>query len=170
MHEIGLRKLSGEPTEIANLQWVLENAPTYAELITGAPPGFADAHSTFTVLPDGKTYDDKYVFGIYMGPRMVGCVDLIKGYPEPNTALLGLLLVAEPFQGQGIGSAAYRAIEDVIRAWGTCTKIRLGVVGTYAGVLPFWKRHGFTQTGETKPYCYGPIVSEIIILTKSLAP
>ena len=155
---------------MANLQRVLEDAPTYAGLITGAPPGSADAQSTFTILPDGKTYDDKYVFGIYLEPQMVGCVDLIKGYPEPNTALLGLLLVAEPFQRRGIGSAAYRAIEDVIRAWGTCAKIRLGVVRTNAGVLPFWKRLGFTQTGETKPYSYGSIVSELVILTKSLAP
>jgi ribosomal protein S18 acetylase RimI-like enzyme len=99
---------------------------------------------------------------------MVGCIDLIEGYPEPDTATLGLLLIAESFQGQGIGSEAYRATEATVRAWGTCTKIRLGVVRTNAAVLPFWIRLGFTETGESKPYSCGPVLSEIVILTKTL--
>jgi hypothetical protein len=66
---------------MAALQRVIEDAPTYAELVTGAPPGLADAQSTFTALPPGKTYADKHVFGIYQGSRMVGCIDLIHGHP-----------------------------------------------------------------------------------------
>ena len=168
VRELRLSELSGHPSEMADLQRVLDQAPAYAERVTGAPPGRADAQSMFTILPDGKTYEDKYVFGIYLGSQMVGCADLIKAYPRPDTVLLGLLLIAEPFQGQGIGSAAYRAIEDVIRGWNTCAQIRLGVVRTNAEVLPFWTQLGFIETGESKPYRYGPIVSETIILVKSL--
>jgi hypothetical protein len=29
---------------------------------------------------------------------------------------------------------------------------------------------GFTETGETKTYRYGPVLSEIVILTKKLLP
>jgi hypothetical protein len=53
-----LRQLSGESHEMADLQRVLEQAPRYAQLVTGSPPGRADAQSTFTILPDGKTYAD----------------------------------------------------------------------------------------------------------------
>jgi GNAT superfamily N-acetyltransferase len=170
VQEISIVELTGAGGEMAALQRVIEDAPTYAELVTGAPPGLADAQSTYTALPPGMTYADKHVFGVYLGSQMVGCIDLIKGYPAPDTALLGLLLIAESFQGRGIGSAAYRATEATVRAWGTCTKIRLGVVRTNAAVLPFWIRLGFTETGETKPYSYGPVRSEIVILTQKLVP
>jgi hypothetical protein len=62
---VTIRELKGDPSEMAELQRVIEDAPTYAQLVTGAPPGRADAQSTYTVLPEGKSYEDKFVFGIY---------------------------------------------------------------------------------------------------------
>ena len=100
---------------------------------------------------------------------MVGCADLIRGFPDPHTALLGLLLVAESLQRQVIGSAAYLAIERHIRSCGDgCTQVRIGVVRTNAQVLPFWTKLGFAPTGEVRPYRYANVVSETIILVKSL--
>ena len=130
--------------------------------------GLADAQSTYSVLPEGKTYDDKFVFGVYRGATMVGCADLIRDYPDRGTALLGLLLIAEPYQGQGIGRVAYQQLEAFIRSWNTCSRVRIGVVRTNERVLPFWSKLGFVPSGETKPYRYDHVVSETIILTKSL--
>jgi RimJ/RimL family protein N-acetyltransferase len=165
---VELRPLQGERAEMAALQRVLEGAPRYAELITGAPPGPADAQSTYSALPEGKWYDDKFVFGIYCGADMVGCADLIRGYPDPHTAWLGLLLVAEAFERRGFGSAACRELEAVIRSWGSCQRIRLSVVRVNAQALRFWRKVGFAPTGETKPYRYGALVSEHILLEKRL--
>jgi GNAT superfamily N-acetyltransferase len=131
---VELRLLHGEPAEMADLQRVLEGAPQYAELVTGAPPGPADAQSTYSGLPEGKSYEDKFVFGIYCGADMVGCVDLIRGYPDRPTAWLGLLLVAKAFERRGFGSAAYRELEAVVRSWGSCKRIRLSVVRANAVV------------------------------------
>lgn len=39
---------------MAELQRVIEEAPAYAHLITGVPPGPADAQSTYTMLPEGS--------------------------------------------------------------------------------------------------------------------
>jgi GNAT superfamily N-acetyltransferase len=99
---------------------------------------------------------------------MIGCIDVIRGYPRPNTATIGLLLIAEGSQRKGIGSEAYRSIEAVIRSWRTCTTARIGVVATNSQVLPFWESLGFVSTGERKTYEYGPIHSQIIILSKEL--
>jgi RimJ/RimL family protein N-acetyltransferase len=129
----------------------------------------ADAQSTYSILPEGKAYDDKFVFGIFVDARMVGCADLIRGYPDPGAAHLGLLLIAEEFQRQGIGAEACRQIEREIRGWGTCSRIRLGIVGTNYHVLPFWRRLGFVKTGETKPYRYANVLSETIVLEKRIA-
>jgi RimJ/RimL family protein N-acetyltransferase len=166
---IELRQLSGESREMADLQRVLEQAPRYAQLVKGSPPGRTEAQSTFTMLPDGKTYGDKFVFGAYFSSQMIGCIDVIRGYPRPNTATIGLLLIAEGFQRKGIGSEAYRSLEAVIRSWGTCTTARIGVIATNSQVLPFWESLGFVPTGERKTYEYGSIHSEIIILSKDLA-
>ena len=164
-----VRLLTGEPGEMAELQRVHEGAPEYSDRVTGAPPGPSDAQSAYTILPPGKSYDDKFVFGIYRGERMVGCADLIRGYPDARTAHLGLLLIAEAWQRQGIGRAAYRALEDHARSWGTCDRMRVGVVRTNACVLSFWSSEGFVPSGEVKPYRYGNVHSDVIILTKPLA-
>lgn len=165
---IALRLLDGAGADMVELQRVLEGAPAYAQLVTGTPPGPADAQSTYTALPPGKSYDDKFVYGIFSGDGMVGCADLIRGYPDPQTATLGLLVIEEAHQGRGIGSAACRAIEDQVRSWGACTRLRIGVVRTNARVLPFWRALGFAPTGEVKPYRCGGVDSEAIILVKAL--
>lgn len=162
-----LRLLQGEREEMRELQRVLEEAPHYAERITGAPPGAADAQSTYSALPEGKSYEDKFVFGIYAGGEMVGCADVIRGWPRADTAHVGLLLIAEPHQRRGHGRAAYHALEKQIRAWGA-KRVRIGVVRTNEDVLPFWKLLGFAPTGEVKPYRYGPVVSEVLILEKGV--
>ena len=63
--DLTLRALAGETEEMRELQRVLGEAPTYAQRITGLPPGKADAQSTYSALPEGKSYDDKFVFGIF---------------------------------------------------------------------------------------------------------
>ena len=101
--DVTIQLLRPDLPQMVTLQRVLECAPGYAERVNGAPPGAADAQSMFTALPGEKTYEDKFVFGIFTGKEMVGCIDLIRGYPTANAATLGLLLVAEQHQGMGIG-------------------------------------------------------------------
>ena len=165
---VSLRLLEGDPSEMAELQHVFESAPKFAELVTGVPPGLADAQSQYSILPDGKTYDDKFVFGIFFGNEMVGCADIIRGYPGPTIAMLGLLLIAEIFQRRGIGRAAYAELENRIRAWGTCDRVRIGVIESNAPVIPFWQKLGFERTGESRPYRYGSVASECIYFEKPL--
>jgi len=143
---VTIRLLEGAPAEMRELQRVLEDAPVYAHRITGVPPGRADAQSTYTVLPDGKSYADKFVFAINRESEMVGCADLIRGYPDAATALL----------------------EQYIRDWRTCDRVRIGVVRSNAEVIPFWTRLGFEPTGEVKPYRYGSVASETVVFQKRL--
>jgi RimJ/RimL family protein N-acetyltransferase len=165
---VTIRLLEGAPAEMRELQRVLEEAPVYAHRLTGVPPGRADAQSTYTVLPDGKSYADKFVFAVNRGSEMVGCADLIRGYPDAATAMLGLLLVSERYRREGIGSRAYALLEQYIRDWRTCHRVRIGVVRSNAEVIAFWTRLGFEPTGEVKPYRYGPVASATVVFQKSL--
>lgn len=167
--EVSLRLLTGEPREVADLQRVLEGAPTYASLVTGLPVGADDAQSTFTALPPNRTYADKFVLGIFADDEMIGCIDLFRGWPVPTTAHIGLFLLAEHAHGKGYGRRAFTELVEFIRAWGTCQRLRAGVVATNARVLPFWERMGFVRTGEVKPHRQGTVVSDVIIFERSLA-
>jgi GNAT superfamily N-acetyltransferase len=152
---------------MAAMQRVLEGAPTYAERITGAPPGAADAQSTYSILPEGKAYEDKFVYGIYERDEMIGCADVIRAWPRADTTHVGLLLIAERHQRRGHGRAAYRLLEEQVRAWGA-KRVRIGVIGTNADVMPFWSKLGFAPTGEVKPYRYGRVESHVTVLEKPL--
>jgi len=99
---------------------------------------------------------------------MVGCVGIVRGYPDSQTAYLGLLLLREDHIRRGIGSAAYRIAESKVRAWTEIQKIRLAVIATNRGVLPFWGRQGFRRTGEIKPWRHEKIASEAILLEKQV--
>ena len=161
--------LHGEPAEMTALQEVLESAPGFFELVDGGPPGPAEALSTYTVLPEGVTYEDKSVYGVYLGDLMVGCVDLIRGYPDAHSAMLGLFLIGEPWQGRGIGSAAYRETEGVVRGWADAERVRIGVVRANVPAFGFWHAMGFTETGDVRPYESGPVTSEVVVMEKPLA-
>ncbi len=165
---VELRLLTGERTEMDALQQVLEDSAEYLYRITGHPPGSADAQSLYSILPEGKSYDDKFVYGIYFEEQMVGCADVIRGYPKACIALLGLLLVEEAHQGKGIETIAYRSLEQNIRKWADVTHLQVQVVRTNEQALPFWSGEGFEETGEVKPYRYDKLVTEAVILEKAL--
>ncbi len=152
---------------MAALQRVFESAPRYFDVVTGLPPGSAEAQSTFTALPPGKAYDDKRVWGLYYGHQMIGCADVIRGYPVREKALIGLLLLAEPWQRRGFGRAFALLIEKVIAAWSEIETLRLGVVETNAVALAFWKKMGYAETGEVKR-TDASHVADTIVLEKPL--
>jgi hypothetical protein len=76
---VTIRLLQGEAAEMRELQRVLEEAPEYAHRVTGLPPE-RRRREHLCGAPEGKSYDDKFVFGIYRGTAMVGCADVIRGY------------------------------------------------------------------------------------------
>jgi GNAT superfamily N-acetyltransferase len=162
-----LRLLTGQPAEMAALQCVLEAAPAYFQSVTGAPPRGALAQSTFTALPPDKTYPDKFVWGFYSGDAMIGCADVIRGYPVRDKALIGLLLLAEPWQRRGLGRVFAALIEQAIAPWSEIVTLRIGVVATNTGALAFWRKQGYVGTGEVNPAASG-FVADTIVLEKRL--
>lgn len=164
-----LRRLTGLAGELAELQRVLEGAPTYFELVDGAPAGATEARETYAARPEGAAPEDKHVLGVYLDGAMIGVVDLIRGFPDARTAMLGLFVLAEAWQGRGLGARAYRRVEEYVRAWRTCERIRLGVVAANARVVPFWEAMGFVATGERRPWEQGEVVSEVIVFEKVVA-
>lgn len=166
---IYLKKIGDEQEEFMNLQTVLEAAPNFSHRTTGVHPDASAAQSMITALPPNKDYKDKFVFNVYRNKMPVGCVDLIRGYPDNETAWIGLLLIDERLHGQGLGRAAYEKTERQIRSWSEIRRIGISVVKTNDVAIPFWQKMGFSLTGERKPYKDGTVESELILLRKALA-
>ena len=159
-----LRLLTGQPAEMAALQCVFEAAPAYFRTVIGGPPGNAEAQSTFTALPPEKGYDDKFVWGLYSGEAMIGCADVIRGYPVRESAVIGLLLVAEDWQRRGIGRAFAALVESRIASWPEIVRFRIGVVASNRRALAFWRKLGYRETGEIKTN--PDFLREVIVLEK----
>jgi GNAT superfamily N-acetyltransferase len=168
MEPVRLVRIGRRSADRQVLQRVLESAPDYAIRVTGAPPAPGAADSLLASLPEGKTYRDKFVFSLHVGNQVVGCADVLRGYPVPEKATIGLLLIAEPYQGHGLGAAAYAALESRIRDWG-CQIIRLAVVATNDQVRGFWEKAGFQPTGERRAYNARSVQSELLVMEKRLA-
>ncbi|MGY3859023.1 GNAT family N-acetyltransferase [Aeromonas veronii] len=145
-----LRRLS--PTNPDHRQWLEEvvlATPAYSWLTEGKAPDPADALAILKVCPPGIWEDDKFVLAVLEGEELLGCVDLVRGYPDAQTAYLGLLLLKECWQGQGIGSKLVARLMERAAGWG-CSAMRLGVIETNLPALHFWSRHGFQQVNRKR--------------------
>jgi diamine N-acetyltransferase len=165
---VTLRRLDGSPADRAALQAVVDAAPIYSLRLSGQLPSPTAAEAICTALPPAKSLRDKYVFGVHLDQAMVGCVDLIRGYPQADIAFIGLLLLDESHRRVGIGRAAFQCIERVVRDWPECRRIRLSIVRANDDVMPFWSSLGFIAIGETGLHRHGGIVSEKIVMERPL--
>jgi ribosomal protein S18 acetylase RimI-like enzyme len=167
---VTLREVVGDPEELRGLQAVMESDEGFALRVTGHPPGPADAQSTLLFVPEGMAPDDKVVFGVWVDGELVGVLDLLLRYPDQETVYLGLLLIDRRWQGQGIGAAACQALEQEVPArWPWARRLRLSVVRTNDQVLGFWRRMGFAETGEIRPWRYDKLRSEATLMDKLIA-
>jgi ribosomal protein S18 acetylase RimI-like enzyme len=106
---------------------------------------------------------------VWADGELVGVLDLLLRYPDAETVYLGLLLIERGRQGQGIGRAAMQALEGEVAArWPRARRLRLSVVRSNDNVLGFWRRMGFTETGEVRPWRYDKLESEAILMDKPL--
>ena len=164
-----LREVAGDAEELRALQVVIESDEGFALRVTGHPPGPADAQSTLLLVPEGRSPEDKAPFVVWASDELVGVLDLLLRYPDEETVYIGLLLIDRARQGQGIGTAAYQALErDLLPRWPWARRLRLSVVRTNEQVLGFWRRLGFTETGEVRPWRYDKLESESIPMDKRL--
>lgn len=133
-----------EPEDVTQLFGLFEQAREYSLLVEGRLPTLEEAQQELLDCPPGKALEDKFFGGYWLNDRLVGCADLIRGYPEPQIAYLGLLLFAQSCQGQGLGTKALVQLVEMARSWG-CNHMRLAVIDTNPRALAFWQREGFCE-------------------------
>jgi len=82
------------------------------------------------------------------GAMLIGLVDFRLNWPEERMAYLGMLMVAEPLQRQGIGRKAWRMLMQWLLKSTDVTTVRLGVEQFNPGAMQFFQSLGFQLTGD----------------------
>lgn len=122
----------------------------------------------FAAIPNQFDSSKKVVIGIFIADELIGVIDLLRGFPNNETAMLGLLLLTEKRQGQGLGKKSFDELLLFLTEWPEIKKIRISVVASNSEVLTFWTKLGFSETGARRPYQNGSVISESIVLEKVL--
>ncbi|MBB5193533.1 GNAT superfamily N-acetyltransferase [Silvimonas terrae] len=145
MGRLLLRQLDRHnPADAATVQQVFDAAPDFSMQTEGRLPAPGDGQQALDALPPDFDYANKFVFALEMDGKTLGVADLLRGYPAEHCAFLGLLLFAQPYQGQGLGKLALAQLLDLARAWG-CQEMQLGVIASYERAMRFWQARQFTE-------------------------
>ena len=141
---------------MAMMQWLEASAeraeelfaacPGYFQRLHGHPYGAEDVRDLLLEKPVGV--EEKQVWMAVLESRTIGVVEFLRDYPQSGTIYIGLLMVREDLQRQGLGGELYRHLEAASQG----RHFRLAVLEGNAPALAFWGRMGFVETGEVRPY------------------
>lgn len=140
------------PDLCAEIHRVCLEAPHYFMSVEGKLPDEESIQEWFSEdeLPLGCTSEHQFVFSILLNDELVGVVHILAACRDPEQATIGLLLLSELHQGQGLGRAVFDMLEQRMKEW-SMTSCRIGVVANNIGALAFWRSVGFVQIGELAP-------------------
>ncbi|HEX8436067.1 GNAT family N-acetyltransferase [Archangium sp.] len=101
-------------------------------------------------LPPGKAPEDKFALGLYADGKteLVGVLDAVRGFPEDDEWIIGMLLIDPDRRRAGLGARFVSAFEQWVRGQGAAG-IRLVVQEQNPDALRFWMREGYVVTGLT---------------------
>lgn len=108
------------------LQAVFEAAGDHFTTVTGRPQPDADAAAREIRSAAGAEGREVYLVRLHPGGEAVGAVGWWERHPEPEVALLGMLLVDQRRRREGLGREALAAVEEALRARGI-RELRTGV-------------------------------------------
>ena len=148
MPDLTIRAL--EPTlERAALGALLTEAQDYYLLWLGHPLGDAEVTDALTGTPPGCDPAQSWRLGLFLDGRLSGVAELSFGYPAPEDAFLGLMILAPRARSGGHGAAFHDHILTLARAK-ACPRIYLGVLDANTRGWAFWSRQGYAETGVTR--------------------
>lgn len=136
------------------LQQVYRTTPSYWQMynLASSPTGQAARDLEAAASTPGRT-----LLGIVRrldpddataGVEMVGVIDFRLHWPNDDVVYIGMVMVAEPYQRQGIGSAAWHLLAPWLAQSAQVKSARLGIEQFNPDAMRFFQSLGFALTGE----------------------
>lgn len=82
------------------------------------------------------------------GRELIGVLDFRLHWPEEQVVSIGMIMVAEPYQRQGVGTQAWTLLQPWLAQQAKMHQARLTVEQFNPCALKFFASLGFTLTGE----------------------
>jgi len=128
--------------DAATVMAFFETAADYVTLESGAAPTQKTVEDFFLERPPHVHADATWHFGAFDGDVLCGVIGTLKGYPEPEDAYIGLLLLSRLARGRGIGPRLLNKATKVARAQGAIRQL-VAVLDANPKGRAFWSREGF---------------------------
>lgn len=157
---------------VAALQAVYAATPSYWSLhrFSDAPAAQAEHDLRTAAETPGRT-----IVGIVQrlapddprqGAELIGMIDLRLQWPDAVVVSVGLFMVAERYQCQGIGRQAWQLLEPWLATSAQMHKARLRVEQFNPKALKFFEQIGFQLTGEANRVRLGDKFVRLLTMEK----
>jgi ribosomal protein S18 acetylase RimI-like enzyme len=154
--------------EIEAIHKLLDDCLDYMLLVDGHAADIKSTEEDFLFVPDGKSPEDKFVYGIFDPQNaLVGLLDTLHGYPDESTWWISLLLLAPQVRSQELGQKLVEAFAEYAYASGA-QALMLGVVEDNERAYKFWSKMGFEFVRQTEPQQFGEKTQRVSVMQKEL--
>lgn len=116
----------------------------YFSKISDNPLSISNVEEDIEVIPNGVQKNQKNYRLISFNDEILGVVDFLSDYPEKDTILIGLFIIKNDKQKQGLGTKIFRYLEKSFKNK-KFLKIRIGVLVDNKIGLSFWKKQNFKE-------------------------
>lgn len=145
------------PTRAVELQPVgPEDAPRIHSVYLASPRHFERIGIELPTLPDVEREveailadPNRRAYLVQRGHDSVGYLDFKLRYPGAAEATVTLILIAEPYRGQGFGRAAIEDLEALLT--NSSQRLYAAVYGHNPGAVAFWKKLGYRYLKDGGP-------------------
>lgn len=141
-------------TDRALVDRFFQTAADYIRLERDEDPGPDVTAEFFTDAPPGCDPAQSLRLGLFAHDQLIAVAETGFGYPGPDDAYLGLMIVSAAARGTGAGPRLLAHIETAARARG-CTALYLAVLEANPRGLAFWERMGFATQLTDRPVTLG---------------
>ena len=165
MDMIKLISVNNDKLKNEALNVYLENN-YYFSKISDNPPSISNVEEDIEVIPNGVQKNQKNYRLISFNDEILGVVDYLTDYPEKDTILIGLFIIKNDKQKQGLGTKIFRYLEKSFKNEKSL-KIRIGVLVDNEIGLSFWKKQNFKEI-ERKFLKFEKSKKEVIVMEKEI--
>lgn len=165
MDMIKLISVNNDELKNEALNVYLENN-YYFSKISDNPPSISNVEEDIEVIPNGVQKNQKNYRLISFNDEILGVVDFLSDYPEKDTILIGLFIIKNDKQKQGLGTRIFRYLENLFKDK-KFLKIRIGVLVDNEIGLSFWKKQNFKEI-ERKFLKFEKSKKEVIVMEKEI--
>ena len=165
MDMIKLISVNNDELKNEALNVYLENN-YYFSKISDNPPSISNVEEDIEVISNGVQKNQKNYRLISFNNEILGVVDFLSDYPEKDTILIGLFIIKNDKQKQGLGTKIFRYLEKSFKNK-KFLKIRIGVLANNEIGLSFWKKQNFKEI-ERKFLKFEKSKKEVIVMEKEI--